>query len=233
MLEKTKEVLNLICNDEIFVNSDIRFVSGTALSYKINHRLSEDLDFATLKLLPNDIDKMIVKYGGEKLAHDKTMEDYVANDGEDINNLYVKYILNGVKIEFFCPPFNIYEVKIWEKDKYTYYENSKLKIASLDTLIYMKTVAFWNRHKYRDLFDIYFVLDKKYITPHKFLNDYIENNITYSVHLYKLIQSTKEFYEKSNDEGINTLVKNPKSYEWYRAEIEKIIHSILLEELYK
>ena len=43
--EKTKEVLEIICNDDLFKNFDIRFVGGTALSYRINHRLSEDLDF--------------------------------------------------------------------------------------------------------------------------------------------------------------------------------------------
>ena len=30
---------------DLFKNFDIRFVGGTALSYRINHRLSEDFDF--------------------------------------------------------------------------------------------------------------------------------------------------------------------------------------------
>ena len=90
-------------------------------------------------------------------------------------------------------------------------------------------MAFWNRKKYRDLFDIYFVLSENYITANKFIDDYLENNITYEIdNLYKRIQSITEFYKKSNDEGINTLVKNPKSYEWYRLEIEKYIHKVLL-----
>lgn len=33
MLPKTKEVLDLIANDELFKKYDIRFVGGTALSY--------------------------------------------------------------------------------------------------------------------------------------------------------------------------------------------------------
>ena len=64
MLEKTKEVLEIICNDDLFKKHDIRFVGGTALSYRINHRLSEDLDFATLNLSPKDISNMIYQYGG-------------------------------------------------------------------------------------------------------------------------------------------------------------------------
>lgn len=33
MLQKTQEVLELIANDELFENNDIRFVGGTALSH--------------------------------------------------------------------------------------------------------------------------------------------------------------------------------------------------------
>ena len=50
-----------------------------------------------------------------------TIEDYVTNDGEDIENSYIKFMLNGVKVEFFTPPFNLFEISVWEKDKYNYY----------------------------------------------------------------------------------------------------------------
>ena len=36
------------------------------------------------------------------------------------------------------------------------------KMSSLETLIYMKTMAFWNRKKYRDLFDIIHLLSYLY-----------------------------------------------------------------------
>jgi hypothetical protein len=144
VLKKTKDTLELIMNDDFFVKNDFRFVGGTALSHIINHRLSEDLDFASLEIPVKEIEAMMNSYGAKKLEHDVTMEDYVTNDGEDI-----------------------------------------------------------------------------------------ENNITYKVDdLYKKIQSITQFYKRSNDEGINTLVKNPKSYEWYRLEIEKYIHKVLLDKLY-
>lgn len=233
MLPNTKKVLELIANDDLFKKFDIRFVGGTALSYRINHRLSEDLDFAALELAPKEIEEMMYRYGAEKLEHNITMEDYVKNDGEDINFYYIKFLLNGVKVEFFTPPFNLSEENIWKEDKYSYYEDTTLKIASLDTIIYMKTMAFWNRKKYRDLFDIYFVIENKHITTKKFIQDYLEHNITYSTeYLHKKIQSLSHFFERANDEGINTLVKNPKPYDWYRAKIEEFIYSVLLDELY-
>jgi predicted nucleotidyltransferase component of viral defense system len=217
VLKKTKNTLELIMNDDFFLKYDFRFVGGTALSHIINHRLSEDLDFASLELPCEEIEAFMKSYGAKKLEHDVTMEDYVTYDGEDIEISYMQFMLDGVKVEFFTPPFNLFEISVWEKDKYTNYKNSKLKIAALDTIIYMKTMAFWNRKKYRDLFDIYFVLSNNHISENDFINNYLENNITYKVDdLYKKIQSITQFYKRSNDEGINTLVKNPKSYEWYR-----------------
>ena len=51
MLEKQKS-FRIICNDDLFKNFDIRFVGGTALSYRINHRLSERFRFCNFKLSP-------------------------------------------------------------------------------------------------------------------------------------------------------------------------------------
>ena len=234
MLEKTQEVLNFIANDDLFKNNDIRFVGGTALSYLIKHRLSEDLDFASLEFPKEEILKTMLKYGAVKLEHNPTEEDYVKNDGGDVNSHYMKFMLKGVKIEFFTPILNILEERVWREDRYTSYEDTELKISSLDTIIYMKTTAFWNRKKYRDLFDVYYLLENKHISPNKFIEQYLEYNIAYNTeHLHRKIRDPLYFYEKANDEGINTLVYEPKPYEWYRAKIEEFIHNVVLDELYK
>lgn len=235
MLEKTKMVLELISKDELFQNNDIRFVGGTALSYRIDHRLSEDLDFATSLIDKDAINKMVRKYSGRSIEHHVSMIDSALNDGEDISNSYLIFIINDVKVEFFTPPFNIGEEKeIWDKDQFTYYENTHLKVASLETLIYMKSMAFWNRKKYRDLFDIWYLLNNKMQTVKEFLEKYISFHFTYDKEqLLEKIKNTKTFYFKSTDEGISTLVKNHKPYEWYRNEIESMIQDAIIEELYK
>ncbi|MBU3015121.1 hypothetical protein KO488_10160 [Poseidonibacter lekithochrous] len=67
-----------------------------------------------------------------------------------------------------------------------------------------------------------------------FKNRYLENNIQYNIDdLYRKIQSVREFYEKLDDEGINTLVQNPKTYEWYRLKIENFIHEEVLTKVYQ
>jgi len=61
----------------------------------------------------------------------------------------------------------------------------------------------------------------------------ISYNITYTKeNLLQKIESKKEFYEREDDEGLSTLVKNAKPYEWYRNELEKMISKVYLDELY-
>lgn len=234
MLEKTRKVLETISKHLLFAEHEIRFVGGTALSYLINHRLSEDLDFAMLELCRDKIEEMMLSYGATKIEHDLTANEYAKNEGSDLDEYHLKYILDGVKVEFFSPSFNLLEKEIWESEQTSNYQDSNIKIASLKTILYMKTMAFWSRKKYRDLYDIYFALTnlEEYSTK-EFLETYLKYNITYTTEmLYVKIKSKSEFYERSDDEGISLLVDDPKSYEWYRAKIEEMIYESYLEELY-
>lgn len=234
MLPKTKQVLDAIVQHDFFKKHDVRFVGGTALSYLINHRLSEDLDFAMLELCGDEIEEMMDYYGAKMISHNPTAVDYAKNEGGDMYEYYLKYMLDGVKVEFFSPPFNLLEKEIWIEKPTTLYENSNLKIASFETIMYMKSMAFWNRRKYRDLFDIHYALTNvNGYNVNDFLDPYLKYNITYTKEmLYTKIKSKSMFYEKPTDEGINTLVTNPKSYEWYRHQLEEIIYDTYLEELY-
>lgn len=235
MLKKTKVVLDLLAKDIFFKDNDVRFVGGTALSLLINHRLSEDLDFAMLELPKEKINSIMSKYGGVKRKHSDLIIDYALNDGEDIEDYHIMFDLNEVKIDFFVPPFNIKEKVVWENKPCTIYENTNIKIASIETIFYMKIMAFWNRKKYRDVYDIYFVLSNNIngYTAKRFIEEYIAFNISFSKEDMQMkIQSTAEFHEKANDEGINTLVDKAKSYEWYRNKLEEMITSVFLEELY-
>ncbi len=234
MLAQTKKVLDVLSTDNLFIKNDIRFVGGTALSYHINHRLSEDLDFATLKINLGEIEEVMQSYKAEKIEHSNIIKDAAKNDGFDIDDSYIKYMLNGVKVEFFTPPFNLLELDIWNKDNFSFYENTRLRVMSLNGIVYMKTMAFWNRKKYRDIFDIYYILKHDLYSPKEFLDNYLKYNITYSKKdLLEKIKSKDEFYEKLSDEGINTLVENPMTYEWYRSKIENFIHQEYLADLYK
>ena len=47
-----------------------------------------------------------------------------------------------------------------------------------------------------------------------------------------MIKSLKDLLDKFS-RFTNSLVSDPKPYEWYRAKIEDFIFSVLLDELYK
>lgn len=233
MLEKTKKVLETIANNKVFKQHDIRFVGGTALSYLIGHRLSEDLDFAMLELCQDEIEKMMLSFGAARINQDSTAVDYALNDGGNLDDYHLKYLLDGVKVEFFTPPFNLFEKEIWTNESTTIYKETNLKIASFKTIIYMKSMAFWNRKKYRDLFDIYYAITHTDYDAKTFVELYLKYNITYTKKmLYEKIQSKSDFYEKRDDEGISALVENAKSYEWYRNQIEDLVYEVYLEEIY-
>lgn len=135
MLEKTQHVLNTLANHELFKKHDIRFVGGTALSYLINHRLSEDLDFAMLELCRGEIEEMMHFYGAIKTSHDTTAVEYAVNEGGDLDDYHLKYILDGVKVDFFVPPFNTLEKEVWTNESISHYKETNIKIASFKTII--------------------------------------------------------------------------------------------------
>jgi predicted nucleotidyltransferase component of viral defense system len=237
MLEITNKALELISKHDFFKKHDVRFVGGTALSYLINHRLSEDLDFAmaTSELPKDEIIEMMESFGAIKKKHSDYIIDSATNHGEDIDDSHIMFDLNGVKVDFFTPPFNIKEKVVWEEQPCNLYKDTNVKVASFETIFYMKTMAFWNRKKYRDVYDVYYVLNQGIngTTPQTFLEQYMKYNISYTKELLLLkIQSKKDFSEKKGDEGINILVEDDKPYEWYRDKLEDMINDVYLEELY-
>ena len=236
MLEKTQKALELISQDEFFAKYDVRFVGGTALSYIIEHRLSEDLDFAMLELPKDEIVNMMLKYGAVKKEHSNYIKDSLTNDGFDIDDCHVMFEINGVKVDFFEPPFNIFEKDVWNNIPYTRYRDTNIKLAAFDTIMYMKTKAFWNRKKYRDIFDVYYVLvnEIQNYTPQKFLKMHQQYNITHTTeYLMSKIRSKEMFHERKDDEGINTLVERPQAYEWYRNKLEQMLDQVYMDEIYK
>jgi len=95
-----------------------------------------------LKIPKHEIQDMMDSFGAELVPLDDKLVDDAANEGEDISYHYLKYLLNGVKIEFFIPPFNLHEENYWTKEPTTVYEDTNIKVATLKTLAYMKTMAF-------------------------------------------------------------------------------------------
>lgn len=65
-------VLNKI-KDSLIFQDEFYFVGGTALSYYINHRISEDIDIVGLKLLDyKKIAPALISLGAKKIEDENT-----------------------------------------------------------------------------------------------------------------------------------------------------------------
>ena len=233
MTERIKELLPSIENHQIFEKNDFRLVGGTAMSYQLDHRISEDLDFCTLGELPlKDIEEFI-----EACIEKFTIEnvDYIdpneaiKNDfligGSNVEYYLQTWVINGVKIQFYDGSGHLGAKDIFAADIYTKIGN--IKIAALDTIFKMKSLMFYKRVKSRDLFDMltFFQLSEDKFTP-----QYTKELIMKYDKLYHDDASFKTLwlesfknkkYVKELDEGLMGLTINPKSFYEMREELVK------------
>lgn len=150
MTTNVKEVLNKICNDNIF-NNELYFIGGTALAYYLNHRISEDIDIVSSKVLPyQQIIPSIAKLGATKIQDENVTALRIA--GLFPYEYMIKFVLDNVKLEFFQANRTV-QKEILTQATFNNFENTKLKILDLKSIAKLKLVALIMRDKSRDLFD--------------------------------------------------------------------------------
>ena len=189
--------LNKIKDLEIF-KDEFYFVGGTALSYFINHRISEDIDIVSPKTLNyKRIIPIMATIGAKKVDDENIMSLRLAGLFPD--EYILKFILDDVKIEFFFANRPI-QKQILKKLTFTNYENSNLKILDLKLIVSLKLVALLQRDKARDLFDFGSILDNDIMTINEILYIAKESkNINSKENLINFISNKKE---AKNDEAV-------------------------------
>jgi len=156
MTANVKQVLGMINNNEIFSN-ELYFAGGTALAYYLNHRVSEDIDIVSSKVLPYEqIIPNFVKLGATKLQDENVTALRMAGLFPD--EYMIKFILDDVKLEFFQANRPI-QKEILSTASFISYENSKLKILDVKSVAKLKIVALIMRDKSRDMFDFGAILE--------------------------------------------------------------------------
>lgn len=190
-------VLNKIKDLEIFKN-EFYFVGGTALSYFINHRVSEDIDIVSPKILDyRKIIPFMISIGAKKVDDENIMSLRLAGLFPD--EYILKFMLDSVKVEFFFANRPI-QKEILKDLSFINYENSSLKILDLKLIVKLKLVALFQRDKARDLFDFGSILDNKIITINEILDIAKEvKNITSQEELINFISNKQE---SKNDEAV-------------------------------
>ena len=197
MTSNVISTLNKIKNLEVF-KDELYFIGGTALSYFINHRISEDIDIVSPKTLNyKRIIPLMSTIGAKKVDDENIMSLRLAGLFPD--EYILKFILDDVKIEFFFANRPI-QKQILKKLTFTNYENSNLKILDLKLIVSLKLVALLQRDKARDLFDFGSISDNDIMTINEILYIAKESkNINSKDDLINFI-SNKE--ESKNDEAV-------------------------------
>ncbi len=137
LLDKTNKVLDELVESATFL-SDYSLVGGSALSLYLCHRKSEDLVFFTYA---DNFDRL------EILQYISRFNQYeVLNDNRDQLDL----LLDGVKVTFFNAKWTFLKPE----------QVAPLNIATLKSIVAMKTNVLFLRAKYRDYYDLYFLTKK-------------------------------------------------------------------------
>ena len=197
MTSNVISTLNKIKNLEVF-KDELYFIGGTALSYFINHRISEDIDIVSPKTLNyKRIIPLMSTIGAKKVDDENIMSLRLAGLFPD--EYILKFILDDVKIEFFFANRPI-QKEILKELTFTNYENSNLKILDLKLIVSLKLVALLQRDKARDLFDFGSILDNDIMTINEILYIAKESkNINSKENLINFISNKKE---AKNDEAV-------------------------------
>lgn len=149
----TSNVLNTLqkIKDLDLFKNELYFIGGTALSHYINYRISEDIDIVSKNLLEyKKIISSMLSVGAKKIEDENVFALRLAGLFPD--EYILKFVLDGVKIEFFYANKEI-QKEILKELSYYNFQNSKLKILDVKTIAKLKIVALLQREKSRDLFD--------------------------------------------------------------------------------
>ena len=137
-------------------------VGGTALALRLEHRLSEDLDFAledkrldrrTIRKVTDALETAGVPIS--RFPHDRGREGF-EDDGLDLDDYQQDYNAGGVKLSFFIPEYPVSQKQtvIGKAEPLQGIDSGSIAVAGLEALAIMKSLLLGRRITTRDLFDI-------------------------------------------------------------------------------
>jgi len=198
MTVNVKKAIEKIYNNDIF-DEELYFVGGTALSFYLNHRISEDIDIVSSKTLNyRKIISSMSVLGAKQLQDENVTALRMAGLFPD--EYMIKFVLDDVKIEFFQANRSI-QKEILVDAFFTNFENSKLKILDLKSIAKLKLVALVMRDKARDLFDFGAILKNNVFDTNELIELFnkLDNKINLVEDIANFIKNKKEL---KDDEAV-------------------------------
>lgn len=136
LLDSTQSVLKKLVETAPFLHNYV-FVGGSAATLHLRHRLSEDLDFFTWDSTLFDIHQ-IQNY----------LSNWPAKQILNISEQQIDLVLDDVKVTFFNAAWPFLQPE----------KPQKFNLATLDSLAAMKVHVLFVRAKYRDYYDLYYLV---------------------------------------------------------------------------
>lgn len=165
MTNAIKVLLETIKDNEIFERYPFYFIGGTALSIYLNHRISYDIDIASIKPLPaSAIKAFAFPLKARHIPDTNIASAFSINTGKNLDNFYMKFMIEGIKLEFVHFEDELRQSVLSNAKFSPYSNNSKLQILSLEDIITLKAIALFDRQKSRDLFDMAIILERKLVS---------------------------------------------------------------------
>jgi len=150
---------------EFEFTNDIYFIGGTALELHINHRASFDIDLATVdrKLSRENINDLVLFLQGKG----RQVEDILSisdlhdseNEGFDLRDFQQDFSVDMIKLTVFTYGDNDLQRSILIDDDST--NCGKIKMATVNAIFKLKCLVLIDRHKSRDVFDLYYLVTQK------------------------------------------------------------------------
>lgn len=199
MTKEIEDLLGKIQAHSIFEKYPFYFIGGTALSVYLDHRISYDVDISSAIPLPSTALKAFAFSLKATYVNDrKKASIFRINSGELLDNYFMKFMVDGVKLEFSFFKDSIRQEILQNSLSTPYKEGSKLKILPLKDIIVLKAIALFNREKSRDLFDMAIILERNLIDIEE-----LERIYSFNQHQLSLFEYIDAF-DTSKDEGGDT-----------------------------
>ena len=201
LLPKTETLLLKMVDECSFLEKYV-LVGGSALALYLCHRKSEDLDFFTYD---DSFDK-------------KEIFDYIQGfENKEVlhqSDEQIDVLLDGVKVTFFNAKWKFLKPQKVEK----------FNLASLESISAMKVNVMFLRAKYRDYYDLYFLVKEGMSLKEIFKHS---QNIVEGIN-FKLFAIALLYIDDIEDDNIEYLepierISKEKIRDFFQAELDKIV----------
>ncbi|MGH8307088.1 MAG: nucleotidyl transferase AbiEii/AbiGii toxin family protein [Gammaproteobacteria bacterium] len=148
-------------------------VGGSALALRLQHRLSEDLDFAmegprlnrvAINTVIRNLDPKV--FPVSKYPYDAQRSDF-DNAGMDLDDAQQDYNVGGAKLSFFIPeyPRTLTEAVLDKPgEPVPGLQTGHIRVLDIESLAFMKSLLLASRITTRDLFDIVALVKHRSLT---------------------------------------------------------------------